>query len=629
MKLLKSILLCGVAGAGLSLTSCGDWLDVNTDPINPTLNAATYDQELASIEFYVNSATQFAAWRSSMAMGDWTRYVSGGTYYNMSIWYPTSGPITTPYQWFLVGAGPDIVDMKAKALAAEQYHFAGVADILYAYGFMLMTDLYGEMPFTDALGENALPVYDNGKTIYVGCLKYLDEGLEYLSKSVDPNMTQLSVGDYWANGDVNKWIKFGNLLKARWINKLIKKGTGSYLEGKYDAQAILDALSKGPLSITDNMTIFHTDNNSATHDHLGWNEPVDYSPLFSVCGINAGYMVTKMLYDNLTNFDGLGVEDPRADKIIPWAYSGRGADSPAEIKWSGNWRRSLGVNMSSNIQQQGGPLRASYDATGTNSNNASGHKGWTIYDKNAERWGDTVYVEQTSRSKGYNANVDLFFRMSVGNDNSRESGTFYTRVSSPTYVGTYSEACFIKAEVLFRQGNISEAYAAYREGIKASMEQMNIQLKSWIAGDSKLADCPSFTPMTNADMENFLDNGIGTTGTLTLGRILTQKRLSLMFSVEIWNDMRRYDFDKSIFLGWNVPAQHYLSAAAQRAIPDGKQFRRWQQCSHERNYNGDNLQAIGHEVPGALELQAAEGVETWQETQAVWTIPVWWDSDQE
>jgi hypothetical protein len=630
MKLIKSILFCGIAGLGLSVASCSDWLDVNTDPINPTLDAATYDQELASIEFYVNHAVQFGAWRSSMAMGDWTRSVTnGGTYYRMSIWDPTTSIVTTPYQWFFVGAGPDIVDMRTKALEAGQYHYAGVADIIYAYGFMLMTDLYGEMPFTDALGESALPVYDNGKTIYLGCLNYLDEGLDYLSRSVDADLPQLSVGDYWGNGDASKWIKFGNLLKARWINKLIKKGAGTYTDGKYDAQAILEALANGPTSVSDNMAIYHTDNNSTTHDHLGWDEPVDYSPLFSVCGMNAGYMITKMLYDNLTNFDGLGVEDPRADKIIPWAYSGKSDDSPSEIKWSGNWRRSLGVDMSSDIQLSGGPLRASYDADGTNENNASGHKGWTILDKNPERWGDTVYVEQTSRSKGYHANVDLFFRMATGNDASRTSGTFYTRVSAPTYLGTYSEACFIKAEVLFNQGDKSGAFDAYKAGIEASIEQMNIQLNSWVSEDQTLADCPSFTPMTDEDIQNFLDNGIGAAGTLTLGRILTQKRIALMFSLEIWNDMRRYDFNSEYFLGWSIPAQHYNSASAMQGIPEGKSFRRWTQCSHEKNYNADNLQAIGAEVPGAYELQAAEGADTWQGTKAIWTIPVWWDSDQE
>jgi arylsulfatase A-like enzyme len=121
------------------------------------------------------------------------------------------------------------------------------------------------------------------------------------------------------------------MLKARWINKLNKKGAGSYKDGKYDVDEILRCLDKAMQSNADNTIVNHTDDNGATHDNLGWDEPVDYSPLFSVSGMNSGYMATKMLYDNLTNFAGKGVEDPRADHILPWARSVKSDNSPAEI----------------------------------------------------------------------------------------------------------------------------------------------------------------------------------------------------------------------------------------------------------------------------------------------------------
>lgn len=379
--------------------------------------------------------------------------------------------------------------------------------------------------------------------------------------------------------------------------------------------AILAALAKGPQSNSDNTVVWHTDDNSATHDNLGWDEPVDYSPLYSVCGMNGGYMVTKMLYDNLTNFAGYGVEDPRADRIIPWALSKKSDKAVKEIKWDGNWRRSLGVDMTSDAcpNFQGGPLRAGY-----------GESGWWIDSEEPSRLGDTVYVECTSTSKGYAAASDLLYRRNNKYDNSKESGSFYTRVSSPTYIGTYSEACFIKAEVLFNKGDKSGAYEAYKEGIKASMEQMNVSLQFWVSGDQNLADCPSFRPMSQSEMDNFLANGIGTSGNLTLGKILTQKRIALHFSVEIWNDMRRYDFNPEYFLGWAVPAYHSQVVKATQAIPDGKQFRRWIQCSHELNYNSKNLHAIGNQVPGADMAR-----EQWNAAEDAWTINVWWDSDQQ
>ncbi|MBO4536818.1 MAG: SusD/RagB family nutrient-binding outer membrane lipoprotein [Bacteroidales bacterium] len=617
MKYIKSILMAFVCV--LALASCSEWLDVNTDPENPSSESALFQNRLAHIEFYTNSATQFAAWRSSMSMGDWTRSPqNGGNYYHMSYWYPLGGITTTAYQWWFVGAACNIEDMYKKAYEAEAWHYCGVAKVIRAYGFMLMTDLHGEMPYTDALSENATPVYDNGKTIYLGVLKELDEGLEFLSRSQAANVPALSLGDYWGGGDVQKWIRFGNLLKARYCAKLNKKQTGSYLEGKYDTATILEALNNGPQSIADDMVIRHTDDNGPTHDVLGWDEPVDYSPIFSVCGMNAGYMVTEMLVNNLTNFGGYGVEDPRADKVIPWAYDTftDKSSTPAGVKWNGNWRRSLGVDMTSENSplMSSGPRRADWDA----------EKGWFTPSPYTEtRPGDIFYVECTSDCKGYFANPSIMYYRR-GKPECAESGSFYSRVSSPSYLGTYAEACFIKAEILFNQGDKTGAFTAYKNGIKASMDEMNVTLRKWVAEDASLANCPSFTPMTDAQIDNFLNTGIGTAADLTLGKILTQKRLALHYSVEIWNDMRRYDFDENLFLGWKIPAYHNKVAAAVQAIPAGKQFRRWQQCSHEYNYNKVNLQAIASEVPGAK-----VDSDMWNTEPDSWTINVWWDSNQQ
>jgi hypothetical protein len=160
---------------------------------------------------------------------------------------------------------------------------------------------------------------------------------------------------------------------------------------------------------------------------------------------------------------------------------------------------------------------------------------------------------------------------------------------------------------------------------------MNEKLRVWIAEDPTLADCPSFTPMTDVAINNFVNNGIGTQSQLSLGKIMTQKRIALMFSYEIWNDMRRYDFNPDIFFGWSIPAYHYKVAAAMRAIPEGKQYRRWRQCTHEFTYNVENLQDIGYQVPGAnMYATDSEGNPVnWNMLDDAWTIPVWWDSDQE
>ncbi len=105
------------------------------------------------------------------------------------------------------------------------------------------------------------------------------------------------------------------------------------------------------------------------------------------------------------------------------------------MKFKNGWRRSMGVDMIGNDSPSltGGPLRSNFSAA----------KGWWIDSESSTRKGDTIYVECTSQCKAYQGRPDLLYRRD-GTDASRESGTFYTRVSSPTYIGTYAEACFIR-----------------------------------------------------------------------------------------------------------------------------------------------------------------------------------------
>ena len=285
------------------------------------------------------------------------------------------------------------------------------------------------------------------------------------------------------------------------------------------------------------------------------------------------------------------------------------------LKWSGNWRRSAGIDMNTLIRTQGAPYASSFSSS----------KAWYCDSKDPGRQGDTIYVNMISGSKGYLSNKDLLNRKLASDDRSATSGGFYVRPSSPTYIAAYHEACFIKAEVLFKQNNASGAFEAYKEGIKASIDAMNQKLKAWCSEDDGLRKCPSFTPIEQVDIDNYIANGIGTAGNLTLGKIMTQKRMAMLFSVEIFNDMRRYDYSEEIFLNWHIPAEYYVNTEAQKAIPLGKHFRRWRQSSHETNYNKDNLQLIGSQVPGA---NMKDGT-FWNLDDAVWSVNVWWDSNQE
>ena len=155
-------------------------------------------------------------------------------------------------QWFFTQVGVNCEDLYNQAMEVGAYHYAGAAKFFRAYGFMMLADLFGEIPYSDAFGDNPSPTYDNGKEVFLGCIADIDEAIELFSKTQDviPGVQtpQLVEGDSWNFGDSNKWLKMCYLLKARWLNHLSKKQAGDYLDGKYDAEEILACLAKGPQS---------------------------------------------------------------------------------------------------------------------------------------------------------------------------------------------------------------------------------------------------------------------------------------------------------------------------------------------------------------------------------------------
>lgn len=640
MKLNKILIFGGMAAATLALTGCTDWLDVNVDPNNPTDLSADYSTRLASEQFYLNHACCIGAQATTMICGDMLHNTRTNNYGRFSEWQMSEARSTTCYQWFYVGCAANFKESMESAEKAGAYHYLGANYVLKAMGFALMNDLHGEVPYSDALGENVLPTYDTGKEIFVGVIGDLDKAIEYLQMPQKDGAKPLSANDSWNAGDVSKWLKMAYLLKARMLNHLVKKGPGKWDPAngqyKYDADLILDCLAKAHQSIEDNTVINHGEGGSTTQDHLGWAEPVDYSPLYSVLGMNSNYFFTKTVEDNLTNFGGYGVEDPRADRILPWARSTKSATTPADVKWTadGKWRRSKGFDMVGQARTTNAPLVPTWGVPKTaqghvinKDNDGNDMKNFFIDSDSKERHGDTIYVQERCDSKEYRGSLTriLFLDNSKGKGDERSSmsGTFLTRASAPGFVATYHEACFIKAEVLMNKGDKAGAFEAYKKGIEAHMKAMNKTLVVWNAEEK--TTCPTFTPISDAEISNYLAKGIGTANDITLGKIMTQKGLAMMGTVERWNDMRKYDFKPTIFLNWNIPASYYINATAQTQIPLGKCPRRWRNSSHEYNYNKDNYAAIGEKVPGAnVNYQGG-----WFNALDMWSIPIWWDSDQE
>ncbi len=121
----------------------------------------------------------------------------------------------------------DVEDLYAIADRLGENNYKAIALILKAYIFTLLTDLYGDIPFSEATkGQNGnfLPAFDTQKEVYVQLLAMLDEA----NALILPNEPLLYGGDMLYHGhlsasNIGKWKKFANSLKLRSLLRISKR----------------------------------------------------------------------------------------------------------------------------------------------------------------------------------------------------------------------------------------------------------------------------------------------------------------------------------------------------------------------------------------------------------------------
>lgn len=650
MKSLKYMMAAGCL-LTLGLSSCSDFLDVNVDPDKPNNTTAEVANRVPWIQRMFMYSAGITNYRTSMIAG--VLYSTSGTHGPAAVtWNFAAGTTTSSYQTWFVETAANLNDLYDKAKAENAYHYMAVADIYHALGFMQMLDLYGEIPYTEALGNSPVPAYDDGKTIFNGCIAKLDEAIELLSKAQPATATPLSKGDLMDGGDVQKWLKLAYGLKARYLLKLSKKA-------EFGPDAILDCLAKGPQSINDNSVMPCYNSGQDVTDYL-MGDPIMTNGNWNCVAYGTTQRITKYYTDLLTNMRGAGVEDPRYTKIVPAVMTNIKLDENGKVQSYG-WARSKGVDCHGDCERLKAlgwnsivaPTWAASDKTITydiadatardkfvadiqklHKTETDGTKVKVTYQTgsvyvnstNYAYAGDTAYVSLRSNSaltgnaslpetdiNWYFQSKDALTAGAVGS-----TGSFQTRPVSDFEIMTYHEACFIKAEVLFRKGDRAGALAAYKDGIKAHLDYMQKKLTSW---KGQGYNNPDMMPMDDAKIAAYLasDAVCQNASDLTMSDIMLQKYVAMGCSLENWNDMRRFNYSAGnikdfgvVYPGMDRSVLFTGTDKLKGTSKDDPKYwpRRWRlPATLELSYN---------------EAQALAANKHAEDTD-IWSYPVWWD----
>ena len=119
----------------------------------------------------------------------------------------------------------DLEKVAAIGIETKSPNTTGPARVLQAWGFQNMTDAFGDIPYTEALkgdvvGGPTKPKYDAQKDIYYALLKSLTDA----SATMKTSSTEAGLGgaDPIYKGDMAKWLKFSNGLRARLALRMSK-----------------------------------------------------------------------------------------------------------------------------------------------------------------------------------------------------------------------------------------------------------------------------------------------------------------------------------------------------------------------------------------------------------------------
>jgi hypothetical protein len=122
--------------------------------------------------------------------------------------------------WYLEVTNLNDVYKGGVEIASNSY--MGIALICRAWVFSLLTDTYGDVPYTDAnMGRDGVftPKFDKQQDIYTGIFKELEQANELLKTGTNI----ASSSDPLYGGNVANWRKFGNSLYLRLLLRVSAK----------------------------------------------------------------------------------------------------------------------------------------------------------------------------------------------------------------------------------------------------------------------------------------------------------------------------------------------------------------------------------------------------------------------
>ena len=244
----------GLAIALLSLSSCQHELDTfNDNPNNPTqLSTPTTLLTSAEVGTISNSTGNLPR-----TLSLFTQHTNGNAFQSLDYTNYFITETDNETDWSNIYQAGLSLNQIITQFGDKNPYYDGMARVLMAMNIGYATDVWGDVPFTEAFKgvNNFSPKYDTQQEVISQIQSYLDKAIVDFAKPVSANKNLPSNNDIFYGGDISKWTKLAYAIKARYALRLSKVDATA-------AQKALDYSQKALASNSDNlMATFDGGNN--------------------------------------------------------------------------------------------------------------------------------------------------------------------------------------------------------------------------------------------------------------------------------------------------------------------------------------------------------------------------------
>jgi hypothetical protein len=482
----------------IGISSCTKtWLDVNKnvdapDWVNPILRLGPALASYEGIAYDLRAVAPLSEYLSGTST-----YVSNfGVSHSFIPGNDAAGECWRMTYWL---QGMNVENIINDGRTMEQFKLAGIGLTVKAYSWHILASLHGDLPVKDAFVPGLLSHnYDTQEYAFSKVRSMARQAIAEFEKTdntVYPG--SLSTADLIYKGDAAKWKKFAYAVLARNYIAMSKKNT-AYLDS-----AIICADKSFASAADDAFLSFQANGVSTTSNFFGVLR-ANITTAFA----QSDYIV-QVLTGTIPNYNSSGALEGLSTYQM---VTDTATLDPRSILLLGT--------LDTMQVDQAKIKKGTYKFVGTRLTNTAA----------CSFWGATT--SPTAAKNG--------------------TGRWLYRDEAPWPLSTYAEIQFVKAEALFLKGQKAESLAAFKLAVAGHMDFVKKLIvpgtivktgskQTSVIGDKITA--ARFTTLAGDYLNSKFVNNLPLAD-FSLSNIMMQKYVALFpWSLDTWNDLRRYHYD--------------------------------------------------------------------------------------